>query len=121
MVNGHILIRGLRVATRVGVTSEERARPQTVVLDVDLDADLSRAAASDELVDTVDYSAAVTRIADVVSTSEAKLLEHLAGKVVSVLSRMDGVRGVTVQIAKEPPPVAEDLESVAVRIVRSET
>lgn len=120
-MNGCIKIRGLRVATRVGVTPEERARPQTVVLDVDVDADLAPAAASDELRDTIDYAAAVTRVADVVAASEANLLEHLAAKVISALSRMEGVQGVTVEISKQPPPVAEDVESIAVRIVGSET
>jgi dihydroneopterin aldolase len=120
-VTDAIVIRGLEVETRVGVTQEERARPQVVVIDVDIAADLSRAAASDDLGDTIDYAAAVSQVADTVRRSETRLLEHLAGKIVSVLSRMDGVRDVTVQITKRPPPVAERVEAVAVRIVGSGT
>ncbi len=114
-------IRGLRVATRVGVGVEERSRPQTVVVDIDIDADLSRAAMSDDLRDTIDYSAVATRVADVIAASEVSLLEHLAARVISAVSRMDGVVGVTVQISKEPPPVAEDVEAISVRIVGSRT
>jgi dihydroneopterin aldolase len=120
-VSDAIVIRGLEVETRVGVTPEERARPQVVVVDIDIAADLSRAAASDELAETIDYSAAVSRVAETIAGSETRLLEHLAGKVISVLSRMDGVEDVTVQISKRPPPVAERVEAVAVRIVGSGT
>jgi 7,8-dihydroneopterin aldolase/epimerase/oxygenase len=116
-VNDRISIRGLRVATRVGVTAEERARPQTVVIDADIGADLERAAASDDLSDTIDYGAAVAAIADVVSSAEVNLLEHLAGRVVTVLSRMDGAQDVAVEIAKDPPPVQQDVAAIAVRIV----
>ena len=111
-----IRIRGLRAETRVGVSDDERARPQTVVVDVDIAADLSRAAASDRLEDTVDYGTAVRAIADTVRSSETRLLEHLAARVSSVVSRMDGVGAVTVEIAKASPPVAEQVEAIGVRI-----
>jgi dihydroneopterin aldolase len=106
------------VDAHVGVTAEERSRSQTVVLDVDIDADLSKACQSDELSDTIDYSAAVARVADVVRSSEYKLLEHLASRVVSVVSCMDGVRGVTIEVSKQPPPVSESVEAIVVRIER---
>ena len=112
-----IRILGLEVQTRVGVSDEERARAQTVVVDVNIGVDLTRAGASDALDDTLDYSAAVTLVADTIAASEARLLEHLATRVISVVSRMDGVEDVTVQIAKRPPPVAEKVDSVAIRMV----
>ncbi len=116
-MTGRILIKGLRAETRVGVTDKERARPQTVVVDVDIGADLDRAAEADDLGATVDYARAVTTIAEVVARSNVKLLERLAAEVVSVVSRMDGVRDVTVQISKQPSPVPEDVESIAVRMM----
>jgi dihydroneopterin aldolase len=117
-VSDTIRIRGLQVQTRVGVTPEERARPQIVVVDLEVSADLARAAASDSLEDTIDYAVLTTTVADVIRSSEARLLEHLASTVVSVVSRMDGVLGVTVEIAKRPPPVDERVDAVGVRIER---
>jgi dihydroneopterin aldolase len=111
-----IRIRGLVVEARVGVTDEERARPQRVVIDVDITAGLARAAVSDDLADTIDYGNAVTVIAAAVRGAEAKLLEHVAARVISVVSRIDGVANVTVEIAKESPPVSERVEAIAVRI-----
>lgn len=115
-MTGAIRVRGLRVDTRVGVTAAERARPQTVVVDVDIAADLSKAAASDDVADTIDYGAAVTAVADAVRGSETKLLERLAAEVASVVSRMDGVAAVTVEIRKASPPVSEQVEAIGVRI-----
>jgi dihydroneopterin aldolase len=113
-----IRIRGLRIDTLSGATSQERARPQTVVLDLDISADLSRAAASDDLADTIDYGAVVDSVASLVRSTESKLLEHLAAKVISVVSRMDAVSDVTVEIAKLSPPVDERVEAIGVRIER---
>jgi dihydroneopterin aldolase len=118
-VTDGITIRGLRVQARVGVTDQERALPQTVVIDLEVTADLSTAALSDDLDDTVDYSAMIDGVVEAVRSAESKLLEHLAARVVSVVSRMDGVQEVAVQIAKQPPPVAHDVEAIAVSLRRS--
>lgn len=120
-MRGHIGVRGLRVQTRVGVTEAERENLQTVVVDVDVEADIARAAATDAIADTVDYSTLVSLVAETVSSSQHHLLESLASQVVSVVSRMDGVRGVTVEIAKDPPPLPQDVERVSVRIVGTES
>jgi len=114
-----VRIRGLRVETRVGVADAERMHRQTVRLDVDIHADLSKPADTDELADTIDYSSAVSAVADVVQRSECKLLEHLASKVATSVSCMRGVLGVTVEVSKEPPPVSENVEAIVVRIERS--
>jgi dihydroneopterin aldolase len=113
-----ITIRGLRVGTHVGVTAEERATPQVVVLDVDAAVDLESAAASDDLGDTVDYGALTTRISELVQGHESRLLESLAGSVAQLVLGMAGVERVLVRVAKESPPVEEDLDSVSVRIER---
>jgi 7,8-dihydroneopterin aldolase/epimerase/oxygenase len=118
-VTDRIAIRGLRVQAHVGVTPEERAREQTLVIDVEISTDLSRSSYSDELEDTIDYSAAVSRVADAVRSTSSSLLEHLAAEVASVVSRMDGVRGVTVEISKDPPPVSESVEAISVTIERA--
>jgi 7,8-dihydroneopterin aldolase/epimerase/oxygenase len=120
-VTDALLIRGLRVDARVGVTDEERNKPQTVRLDIVIRADLSRPAESDDLGDTIDYSAAVATITDAVRSTECRLLEHLASQVATRVSYMHGVLGVTVEASKEPPPLDADLEAVVVRIERQST
>jgi 7,8-dihydroneopterin aldolase/epimerase/oxygenase len=117
-VSDRIGILGLRVDAHIGVTEEERARPQTLRLDVDITADLSKASASDDLADTIDYAAAVSLISETVRSSRCKLLEHLAYEVASVVSCMELVTGVSVAISKQPPPVSESVDAIVVRIER---
>jgi 7,8-dihydroneopterin aldolase/epimerase/oxygenase len=118
MTADRISIRGLRVATHVGVTDEERATSQIVVLDVDVVVDLTAASTSDDLSDTVDYGTLTTRIWELVQGHESRLLESLAGSVAQLVLEVAGVEQVLVRVAKESPPVKEALDSVSVRIER---
>ncbi|MEI6078849.1 MAG: dihydroneopterin aldolase, partial [Verrucomicrobiota bacterium] len=49
-----IYITGLEVFYRVGVPEAERAEPQRLLLNIELQADFSAAAQSDAIADTVD-------------------------------------------------------------------
>lgn len=113
-----ISIRDLRVETHVGVTKEERARTQTVVISIDIEADLVAAGQSDAITDTVDYDRVATQVADLVRTSESALLERLGEKIVDLVMRYDRVEGVTVEISKERPPIDEDVGAVVVTLER---
>ena len=114
----HVVIKGLRLMTRVGVTEAERSQPQGVVVDVDVETDLAPAGASDELADTVDYAALIASIAGVVRTGEAKLLESFAHRIAERVSEIKAATAVTVEISKEIVPIEENVEEVTVRIER---
>ncbi len=113
-----IKIRGLRAPARIGVTDEERGQEQMLVIDLDIETDLTSAAHSDHLGDTVDYDATITQVAALVRASECKLLEHLAEQIARVVGRSAAVDAVTVEIAKANPPIGEVVDNVAVRIER---
>ena len=104
--------------THLGVTEEERGQPQEVVVDIALAADLRTPGRSDYLADTVDYSRATTIAADLIGASNASLLEHLAEQVAGALLGLEGVDYVTVEIAKDPAPVGENVDNISVRIER---
>lgn len=113
-----ITIRDLRVETHIGVTKEERSRTQTVAINIDIEADLAKAGQSDDLADTIDYDRVATRVADLVRSTEAHLLESLAEKIADFVFSNDGVLGVTVEISKERPPIDEDVGAVVVTLER---
>lgn len=113
-----IVVEGLIVPMRVGVTDEERREPQDVRLDLELHLPLAAAGRSDDLAQTVDYSAVTGEIARLVSGLEARLLEHVAERVAEALLRSPGLERVTVRIAKVLPPVPERVEAISVRIER---
>lgn len=117
-MSDRILVSGLRVETRVGWTDEERARPQVLLVDLDVETEVSAAANSDDLADTVDYGSLISEVARYVSSQEARLLERLAAEVAEMVSAMKGVKSVSVEIAKEVVPVPEEVGRVAVRVVR---
>lgn len=113
-----ISITGLRVKTHIGVTPEEQERPQEVVIHLTIHADLRSPGASDALEDTVDYARATAVVAQLVEASRANLLEHLAEEVARSVLGLPGVDAVDVEIAKDPPPVGENVRNIAVRIER---
>ena len=113
-----IRIHRLRVAGRVGVTPEERARPQALIIDVEVAAGLRKAGLSDELRDTIDYANVAERIERVVAEGESKLLEHLAQRIVDEISPILGVESVTVEVAKEHAPMPQQHDRVSVRLER---
>lgn len=118
-MSDHVLVSGLRVRTRVGWSEEERATPQYVVVDLDVERDLAAAAASDDLGDTLDYASLVAEVAAHVEAREVRLLERLAGEIAELVSAKIGVKSVTVEMAKEDVPVPEEVTRVAVRLERS--
>jgi FolB domain-containing protein len=114
-----IEIRGLRLVVRVGVPAEERALPQPVELDIDLEVDLSAAALSDDVADTVDYGAVAVAVADAVTGTEFALLERLAAVVADrALAVDDRTHAAAVTVRKLRPPVPLDVASTGVRIRR---
>lgn len=118
-MSDRILISGLRVETRVGWSDEERAAPQPVLVDLDVEIDAAASARSDDLSDTVDYAAVISEVARYVAARDERLLERLASEVADLVSAMNGVKRVSVEIAKEVVPVPEEVARVAVRVERT--
>ena len=117
-VSDRIVIRGLSVETRIGVTEKERSSPQDVLIDIELSVDLMCPGRSDDLVDTVDYDALVNEVAALVRSGERKLLERLADEIAELLSAKNGVAGVTVEVMKQHVPVKEEVSGISVRVER---
>lgn len=113
-----LVINGLHLATRVGVTPEERATPQRVVVDVVVSTNLAAAGRSDDLRETIDYAALIASVADAVESEEANLLETLAHRIVARVEEIKEATGVTVEVWKEIVPVEEEVDRVSVRIER---
>ncbi len=115
-----IQLRGLRVVGTHGVLPEEKQRPQPFEIDLDLLVDLSVAALSDRLADTVDYAGVADSAAAIVAGSTSyELLEALAGAIAGATLGADlRIVAVTVGVRKLQPPLAVDIATVGVRITR---
>jgi len=113
-----IIVRDLRVKAHVGVTEAERSQAQVLVISVVLYTDLRQPGKSDDLNDTVDYGRVTAEIEELVTSTEASLLESLAEKIAGHIAAMRGINGVSVEIAKDAPPIEQEVGCVAVRIER---
>ncbi|MBW3615167.1 MAG: dihydroneopterin aldolase [Actinobacteria bacterium] len=114
-----IELRGLRVLGTHGVLAEEQVRPQPFEVDLDVEADLAAAAASDDLSDALDYGQVVTLVAAVVGGPHFQLLEGLAVRIAETVLADPRVHSVTVAVRKLRPPVPLDMASAGVRVTRA--
>lgn len=102
-----------------GVLDYEHQRAQPFVVDAVLHLDLSRAGASDDLHDTVDYGRVAKRIVSVIEGSHVDLIERLAALVAdAVLADHPAVRGVSVTVHKPKAPITVPFADVSVTIER---
>lgn len=96
-----IFLTDLRIETVIGVFDWEREIKQVVVLDLQMGADIRKAAASDQLEDTLDYKSVAKRIIDFVEASEFQLVETLAERVAEIILNEFNVPWVRVQLNKQ--------------------
>jgi dihydroneopterin aldolase len=80
-VTDTVTIRDLGVPAVIGVHDWEREIEQTLIVSVDMAADVARAAASDDLADALDYSAVAETIAAVLREGRFRLIETAAERV----------------------------------------
>ena len=106
-------VQALEVHVRCGVTDEERALPQTLLVDL---AYAYEARPTDDVAGTVDYSVLLEEAARVLEGEEFRLLETGARRVGErVLEKFPGVREISVTVTKPRVPAARSLSGVSVR------
>ena len=111
-----ILIEGLRVHCVIGVNERERRAKQEVVIDITLHADLKAAGRSDDIADTVDYSAVAKNVAERVGESRFRLVEALAESVADTC--LDNARVTRVDVRVRKPGALRPADSAGVEITR---
>ncbi|MET0051495.1 MAG: dihydroneopterin aldolase [Candidatus Thiodiazotropha sp.] len=80
-----VFIRDLRIDTVIGIYDWEREIRQTVVFDLEMGADIAKAAQSDAIEDTLDYKAVSKRLVEFVRNSEFQLVETLAERCAGIV------------------------------------
>jgi 7,8-dihydroneopterin aldolase/epimerase/oxygenase len=80
-----IFLRDLRIETVIGIYDWERRIKQTVSLDLEMGADIRKAAASDHIDDTLNYKAVAKRLIEFVGASEYQLVETLAERIAELV------------------------------------
>lgn len=106
----------LLVRCIVGTNPDERAKPQDVVINITLHADLRAACRSDRIEDTVDYRSLKQRIVEMVEASHFFLVEALAEAVSDICLSDPRVRKARVRVEK--PTALRFARTVGVEIER---
>ena len=96
-----IFLSALRVDCIVGIWEWERRVRQTVIIDLEMAADIRRAAASDHIDDTIDYKKVAKRLLAYVGESHFNLVEALAENIARVVVVEFGVSWVKVRLNKQ--------------------
>jgi 7,8-dihydroneopterin aldolase/epimerase/oxygenase len=101
---------------RHGVAAEERRRLQPFEIELSIELDLSPAAASDDLADTLNYAELTRRVRSVVASTSFALLERLAAAVLEAVFEDRRVVAAQVTVAK---PEILDGATPSVTLARS--
>ena len=112
-----IIICDLPLQALIGIYAAEQDRRQRLILNLEIELDLSRASVSDALVDTVNYAEIEERLVRLGETSHYQLLEALAGAAAALVLEYEPVTSVRVRIEK--PAAARFGRAIAVEINRT--
>ena len=118
-MRGHIVIEQLEFRGRCGVTPEERARPQPLAVDLELDCRAGAAGLSDDLIHTIDYAKVAQRVVDIGTVQESQLLETLAERLLAGLFDEFPIDRIKLWLRKLHPPISFVTRSVGISIERT--
>ncbi len=113
-----IFLHELKIDTVIGITDWERKIRQTVVIDLDMAADIGKAAKTDRVDDTLNYKLVSKRVQRFVADSSFQLVETLAERIAELLIGELGVSWVRVKVNK--PGAIRGARDVGVIIERGE-
>lgn len=113
-----IFLSELKIDTIIGIWEWERRIRQTVVIDLEMSADIAKAAATDEVADTLNYKLVAKRIQEFVADSSFQLVETLAERIAGIIREEFDVAWVKVRVNK--PGAIRGSKAVGVLIERGE-
>lgn len=98
-----LFIRELQIETLIGVYEWEKRNKQTLIFDIDVAADISKAIETDDLQYTLDYKAMADRLTEYAESHHFNLVEALAEGAAQVLQKEFGATWLRLRIAKPGP------------------
>ena len=113
-----IFLRELKVEAIIGIWDWERKIRQTIIIDLEMSADIAKAAATDDIKDTLDYKGVAKRVQQFVADSSFQLVETLAERIAGIVRDEFGVAWVRVVVHK--PGAIRGSRDVGIDIERGE-
>ncbi len=113
-----ILLHDVCLTVSLGVPVAERSRTQEVFLDVDLDFDTRPAGLSDDIRETIDYSAVLHTVHRVATSRPYALVESMVEHIAAAILGEFPVEEVCLRLRKPAALKAKSVGYAAVQIVR---
>lgn len=95
-----IFLSELKVETIIGIWEWERKIRQTVIIDLEMSADIAKAAVTDSVEDTLNYKSVAKRVQSFVADSSFQLVETLAERIAEIIREEFSVEWVKVRVNK---------------------
>ena len=109
-----IRLKNIKIYAFHGCLVEESEIGSDYLVNLSVKANLTQAANSDQLSDTVDY-VLLQKIVTTEMQKRSKLLEHVAQRIIdAIFKEVDLVQTVKIRVAKVNPPIGGDVEDVSV-------
>lgn len=116
-----IILKNMKFFAYHGVLEEERLNGQYFFVDTVMSVDLKQAGKTDELGDTVDYSAVYNIIKDITENNKFRLIECLADNISrEIMSRYKNIKEILVHVRKPDAPIGGELDWAEVEITRTD-
>jgi dihydroneopterin aldolase len=112
-----IFIHALRTEAIIGIFDWERQVKQTVIVDIEISADITKAALSDSIDDTLNYKRIAKRVLAFVEASTFHLVETLAEHIAMLLLEDFGLAWVSISLSK--PGAIRSSRDVGVMLERT--
>ena len=111
-----VVVRDFDLPCAIGVAAAERARPQTVRINVELVVDASGPVRDEDLTSVVDYSCLVRRLRDAVAGPPVRLVETLAERLAGTCWFDHRIRIVRLRVEKLD--IYRDIAGIGIAIER---
>ena len=95
-----IFLHALKTEAIIGIFDWERQVKQTVIIDIEISADIRKAALSDSINDTLNYKRVAKRVLAFVEESSFHLVETLAEHIAMLLLEDFGIAWVRISLSK---------------------
>ena len=96
-----VFLRDLKIDTVIGIYGWERRVRQALIFDLEMSADVAKAAKTDKIEDALNYKSIAKRLQQYVSESEFELIETLAEECARIIREEFGVAWVRLTLNKK--------------------
>lgn len=118
---GKIIIEEMEFYAFHGHYQEEQIVGNRFLVDLEMEADLSEPADSDNLNDAVNYQQAYQIIKNEMRRTKSNLLENIGKRILDALfAEMEGIEKATIRIRKLNPPMGGPIKSVGIKMSRKQ-